>query len=144
MFVRASVVAGAFLLVFAPASVAQEMLPLTELVDTSAEPYAMARCGGMYQALMEWSGEARLGAETWAAMDSTRELFIYTASLIHQESTGSSIESAVEATLRDVRNIADLYIARMESNYALNGQAIMQDSVINSDLQFCRSLVDGR
>ena len=43
---------------------------------------------------------------------------------------------------RDVRNIADLYLARMEANYASSGQAFGEDDVIQSDMTLCKSITE--
>lgn len=143
MIVRAALVSGAALIASPSVSSAQEMRPLVDAMANAAEPYVPTRCGALYQAMMEWTGETRLGAEAWAAMDSARERFIYVAVALAQEDTGGTLEASAQTTVRDVRNIADLYIERLEANYASTGEAFAQDPMIRSDLQFCQMLADG-
>lgn len=143
MIARAALAASSVLIAFPSVSSAQEMRPLVDAMANAAEPYIPARCGAMYQAMMEWTGETRLGAEAWAAMGNARERFIYAAAVLAQERSGGTLDASASATIRDVRNIADLYIERLEANYALTGQAFAEDSLIRSDLQFCQMLAEG-
>lgn len=64
------------------------------------------------------------------------------AAWIAQDASGGTIEHQVELTVRDVRSIPDLYLARMEANYASGGQAFGEDDVIQGDLTFCRSITE--
>lgn len=63
-------------------------------------------------------------------MDTDRENLIMFSAWIDQDASGGTIEHQVELAVRDVRNIADLYLARMEANYAAGGQAFDEDDVI--------------
>lgn len=124
-----------------PAS-SQDMRPLAEVAVNAAAPYAPARCAGLYQAMMEWIGIDRMGDETWGQMDTARESLIMFSAWIAQDTSGGTIERQVELAVRDVRNIADLYLARMEANYASGGQAFGEDDVIQGDLTLCKSITE--
>jgi hypothetical protein len=121
---------------------ADEMRPLAEVAVNAAAPYAPARCAGLYQAMMEWIGIDRMGDETWETIDTARVNTIMLSALTAQNTNGGTLEHQAELTARDVRNIADLYLARMEANYATGGQAFGEDDVIQSDLTLCKSLTE--
>jgi hypothetical protein len=118
------------------------MRPLAEVAVNAAAPYAPARCAGLYQAMMEWIGIDRMGDETWETIDTARVNTIMLSALTAQNINGGTLEHQAELTARDVRNIADLYLARMEANYATGGQAFGEDDVIQSDLTLCKSLTE--
>lgn len=121
---------------------AQEMRPLADLVESAAPPYPTARCGALYQAMMEWTGSERMGPEMWQSTNTMRENMILASAVVAAAATGVSVDSQVTTTLRDVRNIADLYIERMERNYAVSGQPFFSDQLITEDLDLCRRIVE--
>ena len=123
-------------------SAAQGLRPLAEAVETAAHPYGPARCAGLYQAVMEWVGHDRMGAQAWATADTSRETMILFSAVIAQSIGGGTFEAQLENTVRGVRNIADLYLARMEQNYASSGHAFGEDALIQADLMFCKSAVE--
>ncbi len=87
---------------------------------------------------MEWGGETRLGSELWRQTDELRSNFIVIAGLIAQQTQGGTIEDVINGIVRDVRNVADIYLDRFETNYAISGQAIDGDEIVTSDLDYCR------
>jgi hypothetical protein len=116
----------------------QEMRPLSEILETAAAPYPSTRCAGWYQALMEWGGKERLGDETWITTDTARRsVFLHSVLIFNQES-GNTMETDVELVAQSARSIADLYLARMKSNYAAQGEAYGQDELIKSDMFVCQ------
>ena len=121
---------------------AGEMRPLAEVVANAAAPYAPARCAGLYQAMMEGIGFDRMGDDNWKTMDNNRESLIMFSAWIAQNASGGTIVHQTEITVRDVRNVADLYLARMEANYASGGQALGEDNVIQNDLIYCKSITE--
>lgn len=133
---------SASLVALAAPATSQGMRPLAEVAVNAAAPYAPARCAGLYQAMMEWIGIDRMGDESWATMDTARESLIMFSAWIAQDASGGTIERQVELAVRDVRNIADLYLARMEANYASGGQAFGEDDVIQGDLTLCKSITE--
>ena len=138
-YIRCAVVA----LMLAPAiGKAQDMRPLDELLDSAAAPYPATRCAGWYQALMEWGGKERLGDEAWAAMDTGRQSLMLFATGQFNQTSGNTFETDIEMVLRDVRNVADLYLTRLERNYASSGEAFGQDEMIKSDMLICQRLAE--
>lgn len=133
---------SASLIALAGAATSQDMKPLADVGANAAAPYAPARCAGLYQAMMEWIGINRMGDEAWGTMDTARESLIMFSAWIAQDTSGGTIEHQVELAVRDVRNIADLYLARLETNYASGGQAFGEDDVIQSDLTLCKSITE--
>jgi hypothetical protein len=121
-------------------AMSQELRPLGDLIGDAAIPYAPTRCAGLYQALMEWSGFDRMGEETWSQTDGHRENFIWFAVLVSQSLGGGTLEQQAENVVRDVRNIADLYLDRMEGNYTVQGQAFGDDALIIGDIELCAAL----
>jgi hypothetical protein len=93
--------------------------------------------------MMEWIGIDRMGDEAWGTTNASRESLMMFSALIGLDVSGGTIERQLELAVRDVRNIADLYLARMEANYASGGQAFGEDKVINSDLTLCKSITEG-
>jgi hypothetical protein len=116
---------------------AQELRPLNDLLDDAASAYAPTRCAGLYHAMMEWAGAERLGEATWNLTDAHRLNFIHLAALVSQSQSGGTFQAQAENVARDVRNIADVYLERFESNYALQGQAFGADPLIQSDFELC-------
>jgi hypothetical protein len=92
--------------------------------------------------MMEWIGFDRMGDENWKTMDNSRESLIMFSAWIAQDANGGTIEHQTEIAVRDVRNIADLYLTRMEANYASSGQAFGEDDVIQGDLTLCKSITE--
>ncbi|WP_421860729.1 hypothetical protein [Oceanicaulis sp.] len=121
-------------------ALAQELRPLDDLVEDAAPGYAPTRCAGLYQAVMEWAGSERLGEEMWNQTDTSRETLMLFAVRINQSQSGGTVLEQTELVVRDVRNIADIYLERFESNYARDGQAFGSDAVVASDLSSCSEL----
>lgn len=121
---------------------AQSLRPLPELADNAANAYPPARCAGFYQAFMEWAGQERLGQETWQSTDIARQNAILLSAMIAQRESGGELVDQVENTVRDVRNIADLYRDRFEQNYAVSGEILGSDPLILADLEYCAELAD--
>lgn len=126
----------------ASSSKAQQFQRLEAIQEDVALPYIPTRCAALYQAIMEWSGETRLGNELWHQTDEIRSNFIVIAALAAQQSQGGSVEQVTNGIVRDVRNIADIYLDRFEGNYAASGQAFDGDLVIRSDLDYCRVVAE--
>ena len=120
-----------------------DLIPLGDVLATSALPYAPTRCAGLYQALLEWAGEVRLGADSYAALDQARLSLISLAALAVRESGGTgSAEHIIEIVVRDTRNIADLYLSRFEANYAAQGEAFGTDDDLKNDLVLCKEIAE--
>lgn len=119
---------------------ASEMQPLLDVVVEAAPPYGLTRCAALYLSVMEWAGFERLGEEAWAATEQSFRDFAQSAAMSAQIEAGGTLEENAANVVRQVRNIADLYLDRFESNYAVTGQAFGVDPVVNSDLSFCRDL----
>ena len=130
------------LVVHSQPALSREMKPLSEVAVDAAATYAPARCAALYQAMMEWVGFDRMGEEPWENMNLAREGLIMFAAWIGQETSGGTLEHQVELAVRDVRNIADLYLKRLEANYAMEGQAFGQDELVAQDLQLCKSITE--
>lgn len=82
-----------------------------------------------------------MGSASWQNMDQGRETLIMLSAILASDLSGNPLEEQLEYTIRDVMNISDLYLERLESNYALSGQAFAEDEVIVSDLNFCGQLI---
>ena len=140
-FIRCAVVA----LMLTPAvsvAQAQEMRPLGEIFETAAAPYPSTRCAGWYQALMEWGGKERFGDEAWMTMDTARRsVFLHSVLIFNQES-GNTMETDVEIIALTARSIANLYLARMRSNYAAQGEAYGQAELIKSEMFVCQIVAE--
>lgn len=119
---------------------AQEMRPLSELASTAAESYSFIRCGGLYQAIMEWAGRTRLGDETWTKFEARRMSTLTAATVVAVKDQTGSFEHAAEMVARDARNVADLYEARFEANFAREGQAFATDKLVAADSEFCKTV----
>lgn len=122
---------------------AQEMRPLDQLLGNTANPYPFQRCAGLYQALMEWVGQDRMGEATFRQTETGMKSLLAAAILISiEDGIGGGTENATQVTLRDTRNIADLYNARFKQNYAVTGQAFGEDILIQSDLLLCKDITE--
>lgn len=123
-------------------SFAGEMQPLRSARQSAAPTYEPARCAGLLQALQEWAGKKVMNQTTWDNMNTTRELFILYASIAFSKQAGGTFDEGMTVTLRDVRNIANLYLARFQENYALSGQAFQNDDLVNDDIDHCAELAE--
>ena len=123
---------------------AQEFKSLKSIVaNDPTTTYPLVRCGAMYQAIMERIGYERLGEETWALNDEIRtSLLLFSSLLLKKELPTTSIEEISEITANDARRIADIYIQRMNNNYAMTGEAYGSDELIISDLTSCKQLAE--
>ena len=119
-------------------AMSQDMLPLEDLIDDAASSYTPTRCAALHQAIMEWGGEQQLGADLWQRTESDREYMGLIAVIMLQDIAGGSLEDISIVVARDIRNVTDIYLERMENNYALSGQAFNNDPVISSDIAVCR------
>lgn len=117
---------------------AQQFQRLENIQERVAPSYIPTRCAALHQAVMEWGGETRLGSELWRQTDELRSNFIVIAGLIAQQTQGGTIEDVINGIVRDVRNVADIYLDRFETNYAISGQAIDGDEIVTSDFDYCR------
>jgi len=127
---------------YAEAGFAKELRPLDELAGSAAPPYPLTRCGALYQAVLEWAGEQRLGPDTWATTDTLREQFLTIAILMASTNGQGPVEQVAPTVARDARNIADLYLERFEKNYAAEGQAFGTDPLVQSDLSLCKEIAE--
>ncbi len=83
-----------------------------------------------------------MGEDTFANYDAARTNLLTAAILIAVSEGVGDAEHASQITARDARNIADLYLARFEANYAREGQAFAADAVVRSDVNFCVSVAN--
>ncbi len=118
----------------------QDLKPLKDVISVSSPVYVPTRCAGLLTAMMEWTGQVRIGQETWQLMKSAVETHLAVATLIALPDSGNTVEKMSTIILRDASNIADLYVERMKRNYAAGGQAFGDDSLIRSDLVLCENL----
>ena len=113
---------------------------LKELQNVATN-YPLVRCGALYQAIMERSGKERMGAETWAASDQSRSnLLLLGALILSSEITEAKMDEIGTIVKNDARNIADIYVERMNGNFANSGQAFGADALMVSDLEQCKAL----
>lgn len=121
---------------------AQELRPLREVFESSANPYKYSRCAGFYLSMLEWMGEERMGAEmTQQTKASYTSLAILALTTMESDGVGTDYDHLLEIFQRDARNIADLYLNRFERNYATVGQAFGEDTLVLDDLDLCSNIV---
>ncbi len=141
MICRFSAIAIMCMVVALPAQAA-ELKPLQELPGTAA-PYIPTRCAALTQALMEWVGKDRIGSKDWSVMESGLVANLMMASnLSKKNGMDGSDEYIMNIILRDVRNIANLYIDRFKNNYAIQGEAFANDRVMILDMFFCKEVTE--
>ena len=121
---------------------AQEFKSLESVLENNPAPtYPFVRCGGMYQAMLERIGYERMGEEAWSQNDEARSaLLIFGGLMLSDQLPNTSQREIGEITANDARRIADIYEQRMNNNFALTGEAFFSDSLIKSDLSFCKRL----
>lgn len=119
-------------------AISQDMLPLEELLNDAAPSYTPTRCAALYQAIMEWAGEQQLGDDLWQRSESDRQYMALMAVIMLQDRIGGSLNDTGMVVARDIRNIADIYLERMENNFATSGQAFNTDPVMRGDISVCR------
>ncbi len=86
---------------------------------------------------MEWSGEQQAGDDLWRHLSESREQMVMVAAFIMQDNLRGLMDEAVAVVGRDIRNITDIYLERMQINYATSGQAFNADPLMRSDLSVC-------
>ena len=131
-----------WLLMFSTQVGAQEFKSLESVMENSpAATYPFVRCGGMYQAMMERIGYERMGGEAWSQNDEARSaLLVFGGLMLSDQLPNTSQQEIGKITANDARRIADIYEQRMNSNFALTGEAFFSDNLIKSDLNICKRL----
>jgi hypothetical protein len=99
--------------------------------------YFSDRCAALYIALASQGGEKQLGSRTYMNMVNGATFFSSASSVGRAHRQGISLEDAAEQVRRDVRNIAELYIARLNDNYARSGNAIVGEPLLENDFETC-------
>jgi hypothetical protein len=123
---------------------AAELRPLADLAANAEETYPLVRCSAFYLSLIEWAGADRIGGEEAANnVKITIHNVVTAAAQLRSEKSGGNLDDSYEITLRDVRNVADLYLKRYQSNYAAEGQAWGNDPLWTADEAVCAMLAGG-
>lgn len=137
-----------FLIVFmigaiAPPASADGLSPISEVMRTGPNPdYLLVRCAAFYQASAEWGGKQRLGEEYIAKVDQIIKELLSLAIFARIESKMGNQDHVTQVTLRDTRNIADLYLKRFEKSYATTGHAWSGDRLWEADARECKYLTE--
>jgi len=135
-----AILAAGFLTAFPAAS--QDLKPLRDTISSSGPVYTATRCAALYMAIGQWVGPERMGDESWQKVTSTWSWFLEAAVHAGQPDSGSTIKNYTDIVVRDAFNIVSLYQSRMEQNYAATGQGFGEDSLIDSDLDLCKFLIE--
>ncbi|MPY74700.1 MAG: hypothetical protein GEU87_10600 [Alphaproteobacteria bacterium] len=127
----------------APPASADGLTPLSQVMKSGPNPdYLLVRCAAFYQANAEWGGKQRLGKEYIAKVDQILKGLLSLAILGRVESKMGSTDHVTQVTLRDTRNIADLYLERFEMSYASTGHAWSGDPLWEADARECKYLTE--
>jgi len=116
------------------------MTPLRDAAREAEPSYLFVRCAAVYQSGAEWTGKKRLGEDGWNRVSGAVEMMVTAATILRAEKMSGDEDHIMEVTLRDIRDIADLYLERFEANYAATGQAWGDDAVYKDDLSLCSSV----
>lgn len=123
----------------ADAAFGQPLVPLSDLDNENVEPsYYFVRCAGFNLANLEWSGERTLDQTTVERIKMDIELLMHKAAIVRARRTGDDLDWVSKIVLRDVSDIADLYLQRYKQNYASSGNAWQNDALWRSDLLSCK------
>lgn len=128
----------AFAVVIMPKLVlAQDMLPLEDLMDDASSVYTPTRCAALYQAILELTEAQQVDEEIWQDLSEDQEQMAYVAAYILNHDLAGSMDEAIMVVARDIQNITNIYLQRMEMNYSLSEQAFESDPIIRSDIAVC-------
>ena len=111
--------------------------------DLSKSIYFADRCAGAYLAVVNWAGEQRLGAEAYNNTLAVVQAYIVLSISGRVQQRSATDSEASQAVMRDVKNIAEIYVTRFESNYALRGDSMVGDALVENDLALCGRALDG-
>ena len=79
-----------------------------------------------------------MGIEAWRASDEARNAMLLMGLLAKtEEQPNRSVEELIPSLQKETLNIADIYLARMDKNYALTGHAYGTDALVQSDIKDC-------
>ena len=141
-----AVLIAVVLIVPAPATVGAELQGLQEWLslpdDEREASYPFVRCAGLDLAVLAYAGTERLGEKT---SQEYREMIVdlsLAAGILRADKTGGGPLDYQEKIRAERERISQLYVDRMYANYAATGQAIMNDSLIKSDLTLCKQITE--
>lgn len=118
-----------------------ELAPIVDTLRAGADAqYLAVRCSGLYDSLLLYGGEAQLGAEIARDLEGRTTSLMQMAALMRVE-RGVDPEEAGTQIMQETSRIADLYIARYHSNYAVRGLPFTPDPVWDADMETCREVV---
>jgi len=80
-----------------------------------------------------------MGSDTYSTTKANGDRLMKMAAVLRVAKSGSG---ASDGVLRDVSNITDIYIERMNKNYARDGSAFGEDPQIVSDLSTCKIVME--
>lgn len=82
-------------------------------------------------------GNERLGQDAVDSLTSTATIFALLSAKINHKISGQTLAEWSEVAEKTSVEIAKIYIARMEANYAADGYAYAADELMKSDLEIC-------
>ena len=120
---------------------AGDLTPLPDALRAGAdEQYMMVRCAGLYYSIHLYGGEAQLGPETSADLETRINLLIRMAAVLRVD-RGIDPDAAGQQVMQETSRIADLYIERYHSNFAARGLPFTPDPVWDTDMETCRQVI---
>ncbi len=118
---------------------AAEMKSLDSYLSQPSEQiepsYMLVRCASLFASMLMYIGEERMGSERYLTTKQNGDRLMKLATAVRIKKSGPG---ASDGVLRDVSNVADIYLERMNKNYAANGKAFGEDPLILSDLKTCK------
>ena len=120
---------------------AEDLIPLPDALRAGADQqYMLVRCAGLYYSVYLYGGEAQLGSEMIADLETRINALIRMAAYLRVE-RGMDREAAGPQVMQETSRIADLYIERYHRNYAARGLPFTPDPVWDADMEICREVM---
>ncbi|MBK5928410.1 hypothetical protein [Rhodobaculum claviforme] len=120
---------------------AEDLMPLPDAIRAGAdEQYMLVRCAALYYSVYLYGGEAQLGSERAADLETRINLLMRTAALMRIEH-GIDSDAAGTQIMQETSRITDLYIERYQRNYAARGLPFAPDTVWDADMDACREVM---
>ena len=116
-------------------------MPIPDALRAGAdEHYMLVRCAGLDYSVYLYGGEAQLGAQRVADLETRINLLMRTAAILRTE-RGIALDEAGPQIMQETSRIADLYVERYHRNYAARGLPFTPDTVWDADMAVCREVM---
>jgi hypothetical protein len=105
-----------------------------------SESYVSERCGGLMLASISLAEE---GSQVYSMLLNGSVFFFVLSKQIYEEKFGMGGRDAEKKFIQTVEEFAKEYLGNINGSYMNSGE-YFRDSVVLSDMEYCRNIMNGR